>query len=91
MGRSKEALGAIDQAVAVGPRYAAAWRIKETIHLDLRQDGKAKAAFEKLTKGRQREYAEYIGSAKRAETRQSRLEKCLPMIADGVGLNDRYR
>jgi len=32
-----------------------------------------------------------VAGAKRAETRAKRLEKVLPMIADGVGLNDRYR
>ena len=48
-------------------------------------------AFSKFTKGKQREFAEYIAAAKRAETKQKRLEKILPMILDGVGLNDKYR
>jgi uncharacterized protein YdeI (YjbR/CyaY-like superfamily) len=39
----------------------------------------------------QREYADYIASAKRADTRQRRIEKILPMIVAGVGLNDKYR
>nr|WP_256366163.1 YdeI/OmpD-associated family protein [Lewinella sp. W8] len=49
------------------------------------------AAYEKLTPGRQRDYCEYIGSAKRAATRASRLEKSLGLIAEGKGLNDQYR
>lgn len=48
-------------------------------------------AFARLTPGKQREYAEHIGSAKREATRQSRLEKAIPLILDGVGLNDKYR
>lgn len=48
-------------------------------------------AFNKLTPGKQREYAEYIGEAKREATRLSRLEKSIPMIIDGVGLHDKYR
>jgi uncharacterized protein YdeI (YjbR/CyaY-like superfamily) len=52
---------------------------------------KAQQAFEKMTKGNKREYAEYIADAKREETKQKRLEKILPMIAAGTGLNDRYR
>lgn len=48
-------------------------------------------SFSQLTKGRQREYAEYIIQAKRAATKQRRLEKICPMIAKGIGLNDKYK
>ena len=51
----------------------------------------AKISFPKMTKGKQREYADYVSSAKRAETKQSRIEKILPMIVEGIGLNDKYR
>lgn len=51
----------------------------------------ARAAFDALTPGRQREYAAYIAEAKREATKRSRLEKCLPLILAGVGLNDKYR
>ncbi len=51
----------------------------------------ASAAFGLMRKGLQREYADYIASAKRDETKQRRVEKILPMIAKGVGLNDKYR
>lgn len=51
----------------------------------------ARAAFESLTPGRQREYARYIAEARREATRLSRVEKILPMILEGRGLNDRYR
>ena len=39
----------------------------------------------------QREYADYVAAAKRDETKQRRIDKILPMIAKGVGLNDKYR
>ena len=51
----------------------------------------AKSCFDELTKGKQREYAEYIAEAKREETKQKRLEKVLPMILVKRGLNDKYR
>ena len=57
----------------------------------LGKKAKANKAFAALTRGKQREYAEYIASAKRAETKTSRLTKILPMIAAGGGLNDKYR
>lgn len=48
-------------------------------------------AFEKFTPFRQREFAEYISEAKQEKTKVTRIEKILPMIADGRGLNDKYR
>jgi uncharacterized protein YdeI (YjbR/CyaY-like superfamily) len=51
----------------------------------------ADANFKKLTPGLQREYADYIADAKQAATKERRLEKILPMIKAGKGLNDRYR
>jgi uncharacterized protein YdeI (YjbR/CyaY-like superfamily) len=50
-----------------------------------------KTAFEALSNYKQKEYAEYINTAKRISTRESRLEKIIPMIIDGKGLNDKYR
>jgi uncharacterized protein YdeI (YjbR/CyaY-like superfamily) len=44
-----------------------------------------------MTPGKQREYAEYIAEAKQAATKERRLEKILPMIAAGGGLNDKYK
>ena len=48
-----------------------------------------KAAFEALTPGRQRAYTLYFSGAKQSKTRMSRVEKCIPQILDGKGLNDR--
>lgn len=53
--------------------------------------GDFKIAYEALTPGKQREYCEHIGSAKQEATRLRRLEKCTPMILEGVGLNDKYK
>ena len=47
-----------------------------------------KKAFEALTPGRQRAYLLHFSSAKQSKTRESRIEKCLPMILDGKGLNN---
>lgn len=54
-------------------------------------DNSLKTAFDGLTPGKQREYADHIGSAKQEKTRQNRLDKCIPMIKSGVGLNDKYK
>ena len=51
----------------------------------------ATAAFRDLRKGLQREYADYVASAQRDDTKKRRIDKILPMIVAGKGLNDRYR
>ncbi|HET8839075.1 MAG TPA: YdeI/OmpD-associated family protein [Flavobacteriaceae bacterium] len=50
-----------------------------------------KKAFNELTLGKQREYCEYIVTAKRDATKQSRIEKIIPMVIKGKGLNDKYK
>jgi uncharacterized protein YdeI (YjbR/CyaY-like superfamily) len=47
-----------------------------------------KAAFEKLTAGRQRGYLLHFSSAKQSKTREARVEKYLQKILDGKGLDD---
>lgn len=47
-----------------------------------------KSAFKKLTPGRQRGYLLFFSAAKQAATRESRVEKSIPDIMKGKGLND---
>lgn len=47
-----------------------------------------KRAFDALTPGRQRAYLLHFASAKQSKTREARIEKCMPRILDGLGLND---
>ncbi|SUM82096.1 YdeI/OmpD-associated family protein [Staphylococcus saprophyticus] len=47
-----------------------------------------KEAFSNLTTGRQRQYMYHIGQAKRAATRENRVEKYIDYILDGKGMND---
>lgn len=47
-----------------------------------------RTAFETLTPGRQRAYLLHFSSAKQSKTRESRIEKCMPRILKGEGLND---
>ena len=61
--------------------------LQEVFH----KDTELKEAFEALNLTRKRDFAEYITLAKRAETKQSRLEKIIPMIRQGIGLNDKYK
>ena len=47
-----------------------------------------KAAFKALTPGRQRAYLLYFSAPKQSKTREARVEKCMPQILKGKGLND---
>ncbi len=49
---------------------------------------KLKKAFESLTPGRQRSYLLCFSSAKQAKTREARVEKYLPQILAGKGMDD---
>ncbi|PZX92563.1 hypothetical protein DOS84_15725 [Flavobacterium aquariorum] len=47
-----------------------------------------KTAFEALTPGRQRAYMLHFSAPKQSKTRESRVEKSIPQILGGKGLND---
>ena len=47
-----------------------------------------KTAFEALTPGRQRAYIFHFSQPKQSKTRASRVEKLMPQILDGKGLDD---
>jgi uncharacterized protein YdeI (YjbR/CyaY-like superfamily) len=47
-----------------------------------------KAAFEALTPGRQRNYLFHFSKAKLSKTREERVEKAIPFILSGKGLDD---
>ena len=47
-----------------------------------------KKAFEALTPGRQRGYLLHFSAPKQSKTRQARVEKSIPQIMDGKGLED---
>ena len=47
-----------------------------------------KTAFDALTPGRQRAYILYFSAPKQSITRESRVEKYMPQILNGKGLND---
>lgn len=47
-----------------------------------------KTAFEALTPGRQRAYLLHFSAPKQSKTRESRVEKYIPLILNSKGLND---
>lgn len=60
----------------------------EEFQSKLEDNPELQSAFEALTPGRQRGYLLYFSGAKQSKTRSARVEKYVPQILDGKGLND---
>lgn len=86
-----QAIDLASQGKEIKPQRSKRLEIPRELQEGLADDATASACFSKLTLGRQREFADYIAQAKQAQTKARRLEKILPMIAAGQGLNDKYR
>jgi uncharacterized protein YdeI (YjbR/CyaY-like superfamily) len=67
------------------------YKIPEELQKKLEGNPALKTAFTSLTPGRQRGYLLYFSAAKQSKTRESRVEKCMPLILKGKGLNDQQR
>ena len=63
--------------------------IPEELQQKLDEIPALKTAFETLTPGRQRAYILHFSEPKQSKTREARIEKCIPQIMNGKGLNDR--
>jgi len=57
----------------------------------LDKDKKLAKAYETFSMGNKKDFCEYISSAKMEKTKLRRLDKILPMILEGEGLNDKYK
>ena len=58
---------------------------------ELEKNSALQHSFMKLTPGKRKDYIEYINDAKQEKTKLARLEKIMPMILSGIGLNDKYK
>lgn len=65
--------------------------IPELLQQELDADPAILEAFIKLTPFKQREYCEFIETAKQEKTKLARLEKIKPQLLMGIGLHDKYR
>jgi len=65
--------------------------IPDLLQHQLDDDSELQQAFASFTFYKQKEFCEHINDAKQEKTKLRRLEKVLPLIKKGVGLNDSYR
>lgn len=87
----REAMQLEEEGKRIAPERRRPVTVPPELRAALSKSAPARKAFEALTLGRRREYADYVAEAKRDDTKQKRVAKILPMIRAGKGLNDRYR
>lgn len=87
----KEAIEIEKKGLSIKPEKFVPVPFLQLLQDAFKKDKALKVAFEKLTPGKQKEYALYINEAKQETTKRNRIEKIKPMILEGIGLNDKYR
>ena len=83
-----EAIAIEKAGLKVALKETAAYTIPEEFQQVLDKQKKVHKAFYTLTPGRQRAYLLHFAAPKQSKTRVARIEKCLPLILSGLGLND---
>jgi len=83
-----EAIEVEKAGLKVKMKKTADYPVPEEFQLKLDKMPALRKAFEALTPGRQRGYIFYFSSAKQSKTRASRVEKYIPQILEGKGLED---
>ncbi|HZH37519.1 MAG TPA: DUF1801 domain-containing protein [Flavisolibacter sp.] len=84
----KEAIKNDKAGFKVALKKTSEYEIPEAFQTALVEMPELQSAFYKLTPGRQRAYLLYFSSAKQPKTRMDRVEKYIPKILDGKGLDD---
>lgn len=83
-----EAIEVEQAALKVAFKKTSEFTIPDEFQKQLDGTPALKAAFAALTPGRQRAYIFYFSAAKQSKTRESRVEKYMPHILKGKGLDD---
>lgn len=84
----KEAIAVEQAGLKVELKKTAEFPMPDELQLMMGEMPKLKTAFHALTPGRQRAYLLHFAAPKQSKTRTSRIEKAIPQILSGKGLND---
>jgi len=84
----KEAIEVEKAGLKVKLKNTSEYFIPEELQNKLDEIPALKTAFDALTPGRQRAYIYFISQPKQSKTRELRVEKYIPQILAGKGLND---
>jgi uncharacterized protein YdeI (YjbR/CyaY-like superfamily) len=84
----KEAIEVETAGLQVPYKKTSEFKMPEEFRNKLNENRALKTAFEALTPGRQRGYLLHFSAPKQSKTRESRIEKYIPQILKGKGLDD---
>jgi uncharacterized protein YdeI (YjbR/CyaY-like superfamily) len=84
----REAIEVEKAGLKVNYKKTSDFKVPEEFQTKLNEIPALKTAFDGLTPGRQRGYLFYFSAAKQSKTREARVEKCMPRILKGKGLDD---
>lgn len=84
----KEAIEIENTGLKVNFKKTTEYEIPEEFQQQLKKSPALKKAFQALTPGRQRGYLLYFSAPKQSKTKEARIQKCMPQILKGKGLND---
>jgi uncharacterized protein YdeI (YjbR/CyaY-like superfamily) len=87
----KEAIAAERAGLEVTYKQTSEFDVPEELQKKFAALPALKTAFSALTPGRQRAYLLHFSAAKQSATRESRIEKNIPQILAGKGLNEDWR
>jgi len=85
----KNAIAAEKQGLKVDFKAKRELELPQELTEILGKNRRLAKAFEALTPGRKRAYVLHFTGAKQSRTRSARIEKVIPMILAGKGMNDR--
>ncbi|ALM57904.1 YdeI/OmpD-associated family protein [Staphylococcus equorum] len=85
----EEAISIEKSGKQVPMKKTADYEMPEELQIKLNDSPQLEEAFYNLTPGRQRQYMFHIGQAKRATTREKRVEKYVDHILEGKGIDDK--
>jgi uncharacterized protein YdeI (YjbR/CyaY-like superfamily) len=85
----QEAIAVEEAGLEVPKKDVEEYEVPPELDRRLREDEAYREAFEALTPGRQKGYLLHFSAAKRAETRERRIEKSRAKVLEGKGLNER--
>jgi uncharacterized protein YdeI (YjbR/CyaY-like superfamily) len=83
-----EAIEVEKSGLKVNYKKTSEFNIPKEFQNELDKNPALREAFYALTPGRQRAYIFYFSQPKLSRTREARVEKCIDLILDGIGLND---
>jgi uncharacterized protein YdeI (YjbR/CyaY-like superfamily) len=79
------------QGLKVATKKVEEYPIPDELTVVFKSNPDFKSAFYQLTPGRQKAYLLHFAQPKQSATKTSRIEKAMPDIFDGKGLNEDYR